>query len=1688
MTYITDLLRDYDFKTSPIAITPSSGIYDISYTVLTSTTVSTITDSSATAYYAGTDEASPSLFGDLSTAQTNAITAILEPSDFYSDSFSDVTNVSFASGPNGIIAIGQNTNADSLFVNDSNVADNHVAATTFEYGVGATTVAEDGDVWLNSQFLDGWSTVSAGSEQYLAILHELGHAMGLQHPDPTGLIVDDGQDNQKYTVMGEDLTYTNPDMASSVHPSGLQLYDILALQSLYGMNWYTRNDDTVYSIGHGFGADATKAFMYTIWDGGGTDVIDATGYSGAEIDLRQGHFSSIGLQSDSGSAIAFDTPASSGTDEYDAGNVAIAYNAIIENAIGTSSADTLIGNAWNNVLYGAGGNDTIYGDGITYDTVAGNVAENTFADASGTTYAWGPDAIAPATNLSGDDILIGGAGDDYFYGGKGNDIIHGGYNASDIAGVDSGWDPAGEFTGTNNAAATALSNISYSSDGTDTADYSKLPDGSSSSAGITVTYDNTSASNPISVEKGSSDEYGIDALFSIEKIVGTPWNDTFSGTVYSGGIYIYGSAGSDSVDVGGGSTTVDYSLYSGSISVTSSGDNDASVTKSPSGTDTLTSVSTIIGTNLSDDFYFGSSSGEMTFKGGASGDHYEVGLDSSGTVNIVEASGGGLDTVVIDEGSTLNFTGLSSSGGHETMNIAVESDWNSGTSTFDDISYLTINTSTLGDAYGVELVVLDDYIVRATDLYNWLSTTTDDIHADTLTDAYDAVLSSLEDSYIGGTGGTGAGGGVLPTYDGSGNVTSMQIDPTLGGSPISYSIADVIDHPMVLTSFSESFSGGTYTATTSWQTYEKAFDFIPGISASDVRLTASGSQGDAALTINIDSIGFSLTISNFETGQTISGIEVYNSTLHGLIQDASGSTLVSTGTNTFGGSYLTLTGLDVDTSASVTEHYFLEALNFASGASIDLTAPITFTGTDSGETLTGLDDRADTIYGMGGDDTIYGYGGNDTLIGGAGNDDLYGGTGNDTYVFAAGWGSDTVHENTGEGTDTLHFTGIAPSDIRMYTDAYGDLHLVQISDPSNSVTVNAGVTGSGDSESAVGSYVESVTFDSSYSTTWDLTGGLNLTGDNSGDYLYGTAYADTITGGTGADVIYGNGGNDTIIGGAGADYLYGGTGNDTYVFSSGFGNATVHENTGEGTDTIHFTGINPADIRMWTDAYGNLMLQDTSDTSHSITVNAGVTGSGTSESAIGSYVESVTFDSSYSTTWDLTGGLHITGDNSGDYLYGTAYGDTITGGTGDDVIYGNGGNDTIIGGAGADYLYGGTGNDTYVFSAGFGNATVHENTGEGTDAIHFTGINPADIRMWTDAYGNLMLQDTSDTSHSITVNAGVTGSGTSESAIGSYVESVTFDSSYSTTWDLTGGLHITGDNSGDFLYGTAYGDTITGGTGADVIYGNGGNDTIIGGAGDDYLYGGTGNDTYVFSSGFGNATVHENLSEGTDTIHFSGIDPADIRLWTDAYGNLMLQDTSDTSHSITVNAGVTGDNTSESTVGSYVESVTFDSGYSTTWDLTGGLHITGDNSGDYLYGTAYGDTITGGTGDDVIYANAGDDVLYGAGGNDQLTGGPGADTFLFKAATAETGVATIMDFNTSDGDKIDLADVISTYDPATMAIANFVQIATSGSDTQVKVDTDGSGTSYTQIATIQGVTGLNLADLITDGNLIVHHT
>lgn len=163
----------------------------------------------------------------------------------------------------------------------------------------------------------------------------------------------------------------------------LQLYDIAALQEIYGRNYEKAPDSTAWTVSvMNYSADLDDAFLYTIWDGSGVaDTIDASelntyGISdGVEIDLRQGRFSSIG-EDVYGNAITKDSEATA--DDPDPGNVAIAFHTVIENATGTNQNDILIGNAWNNTLIGGDGNDTLYGDGFIYDGDVGFIQEDKY--------------------------------------------------------------------------------------------------------------------------------------------------------------------------------------------------------------------------------------------------------------------------------------------------------------------------------------------------------------------------------------------------------------------------------------------------------------------------------------------------------------------------------------------------------------------------------------------------------------------------------------------------------------------------------------------------------------------------------------------------------------------------------------------------------------------------------------------------------------------------------------------------------------------------------------------------------------------------------------------------------------------------------------------------------------------------------------------------------------------------------------------------------------------------------------------------------------------------------------------------------------------------------------------------------------------------------------------------------------
>ena len=86
-------------------------------------------------------------------------------------------------------------------------------------------------------------------------MHETGHAMGLKHPqDVKGAFaaMPLDHDSIEYTVMsyrsyvGAPLTgYT---VGSSSYPQTLMMYDIAALQYLYGANYNTNAGTTTYSM------------------------------------------------------------------------------------------------------------------------------------------------------------------------------------------------------------------------------------------------------------------------------------------------------------------------------------------------------------------------------------------------------------------------------------------------------------------------------------------------------------------------------------------------------------------------------------------------------------------------------------------------------------------------------------------------------------------------------------------------------------------------------------------------------------------------------------------------------------------------------------------------------------------------------------------------------------------------------------------------------------------------------------------------------------------------------------------------------------------------------------------------------------------------------------------------------------------------------------------------------------------------------------------------------------------------------------------------------------------------------------------------------------------------------------------------------------------------------------------------
>jgi serralysin len=256
------------------------------------------------------------------------------------------------------------------------------------------TAAEGGDGWFNNAS-GVYDNPHKGNYAYTTFLHEIGHALGLAHPHENGMPADG--DSMELSVMsyrgyaGAPLTgYTNESWG---YAQTLMMYDIAAMQHLYGANFSSNIGNTTYSWssttgemfvdGVGQGAAGGNRIFQTLWDGGGVDTYDFANYATSlNVDLRPGQWTTL---SDTQLANLHYT----GSQRAD-GNIANAlqYNgdarSLIENAVGGSGNDSITGNLAANRLVGNGGSDRLSGGG-------------------------------------GDDLLTGGQGDDRIEGGQGVD-------------------------------------------------------------------------------------------------------------------------------------------------------------------------------------------------------------------------------------------------------------------------------------------------------------------------------------------------------------------------------------------------------------------------------------------------------------------------------------------------------------------------------------------------------------------------------------------------------------------------------------------------------------------------------------------------------------------------------------------------------------------------------------------------------------------------------------------------------------------------------------------------------------------------------------------------------------------------------------------------------------------------------------------------------------------------------------------------------------------------------------------------------------------------------------------------------------------------------------------------------------------------------------------------------------------
>ncbi|MCX8503007.1 MAG: calcium-binding protein [Beijerinckiaceae bacterium] len=827
----------------------------------------------------------------------------------------------------------------------------------------------------------------------------------------------------------------------------------------------------------------------------------------------------------------------------------------IHNVLGSTAADTLIGDDFGDSLYGNGGHDSILG-GRGNDYFKSNSAGSTIDGGDGfdkLDFSDSMDAItvdinsgtaAPATNTGydiirnieaivgtskGDDMLISGTAGSWLDAGDGNDTLISG------AGADTLYAGAG------------IDTLSYVNSTTGvTVDLSAMTaTGGYATGDVIQDFENVIGSNQDDVLIGSTGANVLDGRDGNDSINGGGGNDTLLGgagndTIAAGAgqnsidggdnnDIIFASNGKNTIDGGEGTDTVDYSTASGKLNLTLF-DSDVTEAKfvGSSKKDTLINVENIIATS-DDDTVFGNSSDNSI--DGRDGNDYLSG-------------GYGNDSLDGGAGSNwISYDYLRSSDGPYRLQVAGSAPLTVAISATE--TDVVQNIENLQGSKGDDLIIGDE----------------------------------LKNSLYGGDGNDTILGG-------NGNDTlnaSTDFDSIDGGS----GSADTVDYTYIVAGggsvdlHAVSVGSAAWTATifnaasqqigTEYIVNIEKFLGIQGsnnlnFDGSSANLSiAGGSTGNATLTggFGNDYLTGALAGSNILTGGTGNntliggGINADNTFIGGLGNDSivgnsnahtnvvdyayfgnnqnAGKTfslaLTSAGisNNWTGKVYNGANLVKTDTLVDISSIHLGSSFNIVNLSGLTAGLNVTIDGSSYG--------AIDTIITGAGNDCLMGDG-DDSLDGGAGNDTIIGGSGNDS--IDAGTGNDTVNVNYVIGTSSVD--GGAGNDIlSTYAGA-----------PWKYVMNSNGVIGQ-------------LTSGATYVT--NFTNFESLYGGGSADIFVGSANSNGLYVSLGAS-------NDTLDdGGQGSNMtLDGGNGDDTYFLRSTLTRIVDTAQTGDtGIDTVYTT-------------------------------------------------------------------------------------------------------------------------------------------------------------------------------------------------------------------------------------------------------------------------------------------------------------------------------------------------------------------------------------------------------------------------------------------------------------------------------------------------------------------------------------